>query len=117
MDKRRKHERLILDEPSILQFHGKACYLIDISEAGMGITFISDEEWPVNMYLSYSLPQGPDRNGSVHCCTAWELKMDFFKLGCWETVHRRGLKFLDPASQDAEILYSHSFARSYDYWR
>jgi hypothetical protein len=112
MDKRRKHERLILDDPSILHCHGKPCYLIDASKAGLGITYISDGDWPENMILDYILPQGSEKNGSVQCRTAWESRIDFFKLGCWETVRRRGLEFLDPGSKNAVVLYRHSLIKA-----
>lgn len=109
---KREHERLVLDESSILQFRDRACYLIDASRVGLGITFISDEDWPENLTLEYVLPQGSVQRGVVRCCTIWESRMDFFKLGCWETVRRRGLKFLDPGSGNVDRLYHYSLTKA-----
>jgi hypothetical protein len=109
---KREHKRLVLDDSSILRFRGKTCYLIDASRVGLGITFISDEDWPENMTLEYVLPQGSVQGGAVRCLTVWESRMDFFKLGCWETVRRRGLKFLDPESGNADMIYRYSLTKA-----
>lgn len=80
---------------------------MDISESGLGVTYISGEDWPAKLTLEYFLESGTDSAGLVKCRTVWETSMNFFKGRNDEIVRRRGLEFLEPRSRDVEQLYQH----------
>lgn len=107
MKERRKFQRLILDESSLLDFNGAACYIVDACAAGLGITFISTNDWPVEIDLKYILPQESEMERHVRCRTVWESSMDYFKTGSTEIVRRRGLEFVEPDSENAGRLFDH----------
>ncbi len=98
MDERRKQERLNLEEYPALIYQGETCQLVDVSMAGLGITFISDEDWPENIALEYSIPKESGRKRLLQCHTVWESSSDFYRVASKTTVRRRGLEFVDPDS-------------------
>ena len=86
---------------------GTSCFIIDACKTGLGITFISDTKWPEEIELKYTLPRETEGERRVAFRTAWESSMDYYKTGSTETVRRRGLEFIDPASENADILFQH----------
>ena len=107
MAERRKQERLNLEKFPTLIYQGEACLLVDVSMTGLGITFISDEDWPENITLEYSIPQKSGWKGLLPCRTVWRSSSDFYKVASKRTIRRRGLEFVDPISEDVGKLYSH----------
>lgn len=107
MEERRKTTRLSLGESSILDFNGAACFVVDACKTGLGITFISAVTWPEEIELKYILPREPEKERLVTCRTVWERSMDYYKTGSTEIVRRRGLEFVDPASENSERLFHH----------
>lgn len=107
MEERRKFKRFILDDSSILDFKGAACFIVDACAAGLGITFISTTEWPEEIDLKFTLPRDSEKERHVLCHTVWESSMDYYKTGSTEIVRRRGLEFVDPDSENAGRLFNH----------
>jgi hypothetical protein len=107
MEERRKMKRMILDESSILDFNGAACFIVDACTTGLGITFISATEWPEKLNLKYTLPHESGKERRVECRTIWESSMDYYKTGSTEIVRRRGLEFIDPDSENVDSLFRH----------
>lgn len=104
---KRKQERLHLEEFPTLIYQGEACSLVDVSMAGLGITFISDEDWPEDIILEYPLPKESGQKWLLPCRTVWRSSSDFYRVASKTTVRRRGLEFVDPGSEDVEKLYNH----------
>ncbi len=104
---KRKQERLHLEEFPTLIYQGEACLLVDVSLTGLGITFISDEDWPENITLEYSLPKESGRKWLLPCHTVWRSSSDFYKVASRKTIRRRGLEFVDPNSEDVDELFHH----------
>jgi len=79
----------------------------DVSQAGLGITFIGDEEWPEILTLEYSLSQKPNEKKLVRCRTVWESSMVFYKVDMQVSVRRRGLEYVEPGIEAVGILQRH----------
>ncbi len=109
---RRKQERLNLVEFPTLIYQGEACLLVDVSLTGLGITFISDEDWPENMTLEYSISRESGQKMLLPCRTVWRSSSDFYKLASKKTLRRRGLEFVDPNSEDVENLFRYLDSRT-----
>ncbi len=115
MSERRKQERLNLEEYPALIYQGETCQLVDVSMAGLGITFISDEDWPENITLEYSIPKESGRKRLLHCHTVWETSSDFYTLGSKKIIRRKGLEFVDPRSEDVGKLYNYLGIKTAEY--
>jgi hypothetical protein len=107
MDEKRKFKRLILDDNTIANYRGAACFIVDACASGLGITFISNSGWPQEIDLNFTLPQESDKERYVPCRTVWESSMGYYKTGSKVTVRRRGLEFIDPESENASRLFDH----------
>ncbi len=107
MAEKRKQERQNLKWSHTLIYQGEACQLVDVSMAGLGITFISDEDWPENIILEYSISKESGRKRLLQCHTVWGSSLDFYGFGSKKIIRRRGLEFVDPRSEDVEKLYNY----------
>ncbi len=107
MAERRKQERLNLEKFPTLIYQGEACSLVDVSMTGLGITFISDEDWPKDITLEYSISTESGRKRLFPCRTVWKLSSDFYRVASKSIIRRRGLEFVDPSSEDVDKLFRH----------
>ena len=103
---KRTQKRLILESPFSVHRGEDRCRVVDISETGLGVTYISDENWPENITLEYSLDPRQEKK-ALQCRTIWETSMDFYKTRSDEIVRRRGLMFVDPDSGEVRELNRH----------
>ena len=115
MDERRKQERQHSKWTHTFIYQGEDCQLVDVSMAGLGITFISDEDWPENITLEYSIPKESGRKRLLHCHTVWESSSDFYTLGSKKILRRKGLEFVDPISEDVGKLYNYLGIKTAEY--
>lgn len=107
MIEKRKQKRLTLDKSLTIHCLGEPCRVADVSLTGLGITFISGEDWPENITLEYSLPQQANQKRLVQCRTVWESGMPFYKTARGVTIRRRGLEFVESGSGAVHELYHH----------
>ncbi len=107
MAERREQERQNLKWSHTLIYQGEACQLVDISMAGLGITYISDEDWPENITLEYSIHKESGRKRLFPCRTVWGSSLDFYQLGSKKIIRRRGLEFVNPRSENVDKLFHH----------
>jgi len=98
---------MLLEDSFNVRHEGKTCRVVDISQTGLGITYIGPDDWPEYMTLEYSLGQGSEKARLVKCRTVWESTMDFYKTRALEIVRRRGLEFMEKESRDVDDLHRH----------
>ena len=104
---KRVQQRYMLDDSFTILHQGEPCRVVDISIAGLGISYIGGEDWPEKITLEYSLAGDTGRKRLVKCRTVWESSMDFFKTRGEEIVRRRGLEFIEKGSGDVDELHHH----------
>ena len=106
-EEKRQQKRYILDKSFTLHHLGEPCRVVDISETGLGISYIGGEDWPERITLEYSLSPESETRKSVTCRTVWESRMDFYKTRREEVVRRRGLEFMEPNTGEVDELHRH----------
>jgi hypothetical protein len=104
---KRTQKRLIVEDSFTVHRGDDPCRVVDISESGLGVTYISEENWPEKITLAYTLDPKKGERKVFKCRTIWESSMDFYKTRSDETVRRRGLIFVDPASGEVKELNRH----------
>jgi hypothetical protein len=104
---KRIQRRILLEDLFTLHHQGKPCRVVDISVTGLGISYISGEDWPEKITLEYSLNQESGQKRLVQCRTVWETTMNFYKTRTEEVVRRRGLEFIEQGSGDVGELHQH----------
>ena len=97
----------MLEDSFTVRHQGKPCRVVDISQTGLGISYIDPDNWPERLTLEYSLDQGSGQMRLVECRTVWESTMSFYKTRAKETVRRRGLEFMEKGSRDVDDLHRH----------
>jgi len=105
MVERRKQKRLTLDELFTVHCLGEPCRVANVSLAGLGVTYLGDEDWPENITLEYSLPQEANQKRLIQCLTIWECGMIFYRHGHEHIIQRRGLEFVDQRSVAVDELH------------
>ena len=104
---KRIQSRYVLDDSFTIHHKGSPCRVVDISETGLGISYIGGEDWPEKIVLEYSLARESGRKRFIKCRTVWESSMVFYKTRGEAVVRRRGLKFLESGSGDVGDLDRH----------
>lgn len=104
---KRTQKRLILESSFTVHRGEDRCRVVDISDSGLGVTYISDDNWPENITLEFSVDPEKEQKKALRCRTVWETSMDFYKTRSDEIVRRRGLIFVDPDSGEVRELNRH----------
>ena len=107
MTEKRHQNRIPLDATFTVYYREEPCRVADISKAGLGITFIGDEDWPEEISLEYRLQSDETQRMSIQCRTVWESSMSFYKTAKYEIIRRRGLEFVEPDSGAIKTLQRH----------
>jgi len=104
---KRIQQRFFLDDSFTLSYQGESCRVVDVSAAGLGISYISERDWPEKITLEYSPAPEPDLKKAVLCRTVWESTMSFYRTRGKEVVRRRGLEFIEKGCEDVNDLHRH----------